>query len=227
MTAIATSARCGFTAGSIRPASTLIISRFRIPRWRARFPEVPRGQFETAVQLVEPDGGVYGGAEAVFRALALNPHEGWLLDWYEHSPVFAHASEWGYRVVARHRTFFSAVTRVGWGRNLDPPTHNLARWVFLRALGLIYLVAFVSLVGADHRPGGQRWDPARGLGYGCHAPERGRATPWPGPLPSGADAVLVQFQRWLPETPVRGGDGPGGGADRRASLRPRACSCCG
>ena len=111
----------------------------------ARFPEVPRGQFETAVQLVEPDGCVYGGAEAVFRALALNPHEGWLQDWYEHSPVFAHTSEWGYRLVAGHRRFFSALTRLAWGRQLDPPTHNLVRWAFLRSLGIIYLIALVSL----------------------------------------------------------------------------------
>jgi predicted DCC family thiol-disulfide oxidoreductase YuxK len=118
---------------------------FQDPAVPARFPEVPRGQFEMAVQLVEPNGCVYGGAEAVFRALAQNPHEGWLLDWYEHSPVFAHASEWGYRVVARHRTFFSALTRLGWGRHVDPPTHNLVRWAFLRALGVIYMIAFVSL----------------------------------------------------------------------------------
>ena len=31
---------------------------FQDPSVAARFPEVPRGQFETAVQLVEPDGGV-------------------------------------------------------------------------------------------------------------------------------------------------------------------------
>ena len=111
----------------------------------ARFPEVPRVRFETAVQLIEIDGCVYGGAEAVFRALAHNPHELWLLDWYEHSPVFARVTEWGYRLVARHRGFFSALTRLAWGRHLDPPTHNLVRWVFLRSLGLIYLVAFVSL----------------------------------------------------------------------------------
>ena len=48
-------------------------------------------------------------------------------------------------LVARHRGFFSALTRLAWGRHLDPPTHNLVRWVFLRSLGLIYLVAFVSL----------------------------------------------------------------------------------
>jgi lipase maturation factor 1 len=118
---------------------------YQDPSVAARFPEVPRGQFETAVQLVEPDGCVYGGAEAVFRSLAQNPHERWLLDWYEHSPAFAHVSEWGYRMVARHRTLFSALTWLGWGRSVDPPRHNVARWVFLRALGVIYLIAFVSL----------------------------------------------------------------------------------
>jgi len=118
---------------------------FQDPRVAARFPEVPRGQFETAVQLVEKDGRVYGGAEAVFRVLAHNPHGDWLLDWYEHSPVFARVTEWGYRLVARHRVFFSVLTRLAWGRHLEPPTHNLVRWVFLRSLGLIYLIAFVSL----------------------------------------------------------------------------------
>ncbi len=118
---------------------------FQDPSVAARFPEVPRGQFESAVQLVEPDGSVYGGAEAVFRALAWNPRGSWLLDWYEHSLAFAHGSEWVYRLVARHRTFFSVLTRVGWGRHVNPATHNLVRWVFLRSLGLIYLIAFVSL----------------------------------------------------------------------------------
>jgi predicted DCC family thiol-disulfide oxidoreductase YuxK len=89
---------------------------FQDPGAAARFPEVPRGQFETAVQLIETDGRVYGGAEAVFRALAHNPHGDWLLDWYERSHVFARLTEWGYGLVARHRGFFSALTRLAWGR---------------------------------------------------------------------------------------------------------------
>jgi lipase maturation factor 1 len=118
---------------------------FQDPSVAVRFPEVPRDQSMTAVQLVEPDGLVYAGAEAVFRALGHQPHERWLREWYEHSPVFTHVTEWGYRLVARNRGFFSALTRLAWGRHLDPPTHHLVRWVFLRSLGLIYLIAFVSL----------------------------------------------------------------------------------
>ena len=118
---------------------------FQDSRIAGQFPELPRGQFESAVQLVETDGSVYGGAEAVFRALAHNRHEQWLVDWYDHSPAFVHASEWGYRKIAGNRRFLSACTRLGWGRHLEPPAHLLVRSVFLRSLGVIYLIAFVSL----------------------------------------------------------------------------------
>jgi len=36
-------------------------------------------------------------------------------------------------------------TRLEWGAEVAPPTHQLVRWGFLRGLGLIYLAAFVSL----------------------------------------------------------------------------------
>src|SRR5215472_8409109 len=36
-----------------------------------RFAEIPREEFERAVKLVEPDGSVYTGAEAVFRSLGI------------------------------------------------------------------------------------------------------------------------------------------------------------
>ncbi len=118
---------------------------FQDSRIAAQFPELPRDRFEAAVQLVEPDGVVYGGAEAVLRALAHKRHEHWLLDWYYRSPAFARSAEWSYRLVARHRRFFSLLTRLAWGRHLEPPTYFLVRWVFLRALGIIYLIAFLSL----------------------------------------------------------------------------------
>jgi lipase maturation factor 1 len=83
---------------------------FQDPSVAALFPEVPRGRFEAAVQLVDTDGCVYGGAEAVFRARAHDPRYARLLDWYERSHLFARVAEWGYRRVARHRGFISALT---------------------------------------------------------------------------------------------------------------------
>src|SRR6266436_8415467 len=34
-----------------------------------RFPEIPQEQFQRSVVLIEPDGAVFTGAEAVFRSL--------------------------------------------------------------------------------------------------------------------------------------------------------------
>ncbi len=115
------------------------------PRIPAQFPEIPREQFDTAVQLIEPDGVIYSGAEAVFRALAQNPNRQRPLRTYENSRAFASFTEWAYRLVAQNRTIFSRLTRWFWGRHVEQPPHLLTRWIFLRALGIIYLIAFVSL----------------------------------------------------------------------------------
>lgn len=109
-----------------------------------RYPELPREQLEAAVHLIESDGSVYSRAEAVFRALAVNPNGHWWRDWYEHSPGFARATEWGYGFIARHREFFSQLTRLFWGRAIEPPSYQLSRGLFLRSLGIIYLIAFLS-----------------------------------------------------------------------------------
>ena len=54
-------------------------------------------------------------------------------------------SEGTYRFVAQHRSFFSTLTRWFWGTHTERTTFYLSRWLFLRALGCIYLVAFLSL----------------------------------------------------------------------------------
>ena len=117
----------------------------RDPRIGAQFPEIPREQFKVAVQLIETDGQVYSGAEAVCRAMAHVKDHRWPLRAYQLSRAIARAMEAGYSVVANHRVFFSRVTRLLWGKHALQPTHFLAQWFFLRALGLIYLVAFLSL----------------------------------------------------------------------------------
>lgn len=115
------------------------------PQIPTRFPEIPPEKFSQAVQLIEPDGRVISGAEAVFRSLATNSRFAWLLRWYESSPAFAGVAESSYKFVAHHRVGFSYLTRFLWGRHLEQPDYFLTRWVFLRALGVVYLIAFVSL----------------------------------------------------------------------------------
>ena len=107
----------------------------------AEFPEIPRSDFESSVQLILHNGTVLSGAEAVFRAL----NNGLFLWCYYHLPGFASASEWFYRFVAKHRPFFSALTRWFWGTHTERTTLHLSRWLFFRGLGCIYLIAFLSL----------------------------------------------------------------------------------
>jgi lipase maturation factor 1 len=116
------------------------------PSIAARFPEIPLEQFDTAVQLIETDGSVHSGAEAVLRVLAHNPKRRRPLRVYQSSATFSNTTEWAYRLVAGHRPLFSRLTRWFWGRHVEPATHFLTRWFFLRTLGLIYFVAFVSLL---------------------------------------------------------------------------------
>jgi len=89
-------------------------------RIAAEFPEIPRQQFDIAVQLIETDGSVYSGAEAVFRTLAHHPDHQWPLRSYEKSKPLANFTEWAYRLVSENRTFFSLLPRWFWGRHVEP-----------------------------------------------------------------------------------------------------------
>lgn len=82
-----------------------------------RFPDVPRGRFDETVFLVEPDGTIRQGADAVY-SLGARAGRGGLAWMYRKVPGFAALSEWGYRLVARHRA------RLGGGscRLPDPPS---------------------------------------------------------------------------------------------------------
>ena len=110
-----------------------------------RFPEIPLEQFQRAVAFIKPDGKTFFAAEAVYRSLACRSSRKWMAWSYDHVPGFAAISEIAYGFIARHRKVGSAFTRVLWGRDVRPPTYFWARRWFLRAIGLIYLIAFVSL----------------------------------------------------------------------------------
>jgi len=111
----------------------------------ADFPEVPTDQFNRSLVLIQPDSTVVFTAEAVYRSLAYRRSREWLSWSYDHFPGFAAVSETGYGLVARHRKFASAITRLLWGKDVRRPTYVRAQRWFLRALGVIYLIAFVSL----------------------------------------------------------------------------------
>jgi predicted DCC family thiol-disulfide oxidoreductase YuxK len=146
--------------------------RYWIARWQARtgdsvdyrssseaaqdFPNIPAENFGRAVQFVDKDGHLSSGAEAVFRCLSRAPGRRWLESLYQGVPGFAPVSEAVYRLIAAHRRTSAFVTRMCWGRHYEPPHFFLARWIFLRNLGIIFFVAFLSfyhqldgLIGAN------------------------------------------------------------------------------
>lgn len=106
---------------------------------------IRRADARRAVQLVEPSGRISQGAQAAFRALAharspavrLGARAGRL-------PGVRLVAELVYRQVARHRMAASRLER-----RLLPRArasgHRQVRWLFLRLLGGVYLVAFTSL----------------------------------------------------------------------------------
>ena len=111
----------------------------------ARFPEIPVEQFQRAVAFIEPNGEAFFAAAAVYRSLRYRSSRKWLVWSYDHVPGFAGISETAYKFIARHRSLGSTFTRLLWGKDVRPPTYFWARRWFLRMLGLIYLIAFVSL----------------------------------------------------------------------------------
>lgn len=110
-----------------------------------RFPEIPHEKFTKSVQLITEDNEILDGAYAVVCSLAYDPTKRWMLWIYDKIPLVGTASEWCYGIIARHRDVAYKLTCLLWGKNLEQPSYLLTRWLFLRLMGLIYLVAFLSL----------------------------------------------------------------------------------
>jgi predicted DCC family thiol-disulfide oxidoreductase YuxK len=102
---------------------------------------------QRAMQLVEPSGAVFQGAEAAFRMLLSSPRRG--TRWFARLGLFPGVrtvAKGVYRVVASHRPMAARVDRLLFGRShVGPSEYRLVRWLFLRLLGGTYLIAFTSL----------------------------------------------------------------------------------
>jgi len=121
-----------------------------------RFPDIPAADFERAVVLIESDGRVSRGAEAVVRCLARAPGWRWPLWIYRRVPGARAFGEACYRFVASHRSGLSRVEDRLVGRRgaPDAPGRNAVAllYAFFFASGLsalIYQVAWVRILSVD------------------------------------------------------------------------------
>ncbi len=139
---------CGFCAYWVRYWQRLTGERVRYAPYQdiaAGHPDVPLEAFARSIQLFEPEGARYSGAEAAFRVLARAPGRGTSLWLYRRLPGFARLAEAGYTFISQHREAAYRWSRLLWGPERHPPTWHLVSWLFLRLLGLTFLVAFVSI----------------------------------------------------------------------------------
>jgi lipase maturation factor 1 len=137
---------CRFWIARWQHRQGLDCQAYQHPDIQQRFADIPRERFARAVHLIETDGRVSEAAEAVCRLLALGGRRAPLWG-YEHVPGVAPVTERAYRIIADHRSFWGGVTAVLWGDVAAPSTYARASWLFLRMLGIVYLVAFWSLGG--------------------------------------------------------------------------------
>lgn len=150
---------CGFCRAWVERLKARTFDRIEFAPYQeaaSSYPQISTDQFAEAAQFITKQGEISSGAEAVYRALTYAPWRSGLFWAYRKIPGFAPVSRLGYRFVADHRGFFTFVTKMFWGNSLGGPTHHLARWLFLKLLGLVYLIAFVSagvqilgLIGQD------------------------------------------------------------------------------
>jgi predicted DCC family thiol-disulfide oxidoreductase YuxK len=108
-------------------------------------PEYTNDDFAKAVHLIEPDGSVSTGANATFKMFWLAGKKKHWYRLYRTIPGFAWISEWFYQFVARHRGGMYRLTRLLFGLPIRDPSYTLVQDIFIRGLGLVYLVAFISL----------------------------------------------------------------------------------
>ncbi|MBK8574823.1 MAG: hypothetical protein IPN90_03770 [Elusimicrobia bacterium] len=107
-------------AGGVRRCAGNRLEYLRADVAAQRFPLVFHELSPTTVMLLEPNGRLYFGAQAVYKTRALigSPFL-WTL--YQTHPWFALLSEWGYRLVTVFRPFLSTVLDL----LLGPPPDDL------------------------------------------------------------------------------------------------------
>jgi predicted DCC family thiol-disulfide oxidoreductase YuxK len=99
--------RCGFCRREAARLRRWVEGRVRLESFRdpgviERHPGLTPEACEEAMQLIEPDGRIRSGAEAIAHTLRLRPALA-PLGWLYHVPVLRQCFDLGYRVVARNR----------------------------------------------------------------------------------------------------------------------------
>lgn len=111
-----------------------------------RVQDISIDQYKEAVRLVLPNGDVYSGPDAAYKAFELAGKYPFLTKWYTNNRLFMRLSDWGYQKVADHRYRLFEWTKRLFGKNpRSPKLHwlNYLFALFVIVFGLIVLLTFV------------------------------------------------------------------------------------
>ena len=111
---------------------------------RDQYPNISEDSFKQALHVIEPDGSIRTGAAACYRVLQLVGVRAWPLWLHEHASLARRVGTAIYSWVSKHRAAADRTSTLLHGNVAAPSTTLLARRVFLRLLGLVYLAAFLS-----------------------------------------------------------------------------------
>ena len=108
--------------------------------------EEQRSDFQTAVHFIDQYGRSFKGAEAVFKLFSYTSGlKKYYIYLYQKSRFFAFIAEWVYKRVANNRSIFSFLSKLFYGDSFRPDTFLNSSILFFKGLGLVYLIAFISL----------------------------------------------------------------------------------
>lgn len=140
---------CDFCRRSAERLRDVVGDALEIRRYQdvhERFETLGPADFQEAVHLVFPDGDFRRGAAAILAAHAMGPGTSGFWWWaYQSVPGVAAVAEFVYGFVADNRSLVGRWSRRFFGEDLRPSRWDISRWLFLRCLGLVALIAFLSL----------------------------------------------------------------------------------
>lgn len=101
---------CGFCAHYVekwkkKTGNTIIYEPYQ--QSLSKFPQLTEKECKEAIQLILPEGKVFSGAHAIFKALDFAGKSGMLHWFYDYMPLFGRISEFIYQWIAHHRLFIS------------------------------------------------------------------------------------------------------------------------
>lgn len=112
----------------------------------ARFPDIPAELLAHPIALIEPQGRVLPGARGACHAAAVAGLRHWPAWTYERFAPFAGIADAFYRFAGAHPNLAAFIDRILLGRPGMQRGYFLAQWLFLRLIGVVYLIAFLSLL---------------------------------------------------------------------------------